>query len=338
MASNVCTNCFSERELKAFINSHSQLGKCTFCEKENIEILEISELYDFFKELLDNFQKKENGQPLKNIIQGIWSLFSSAELSNKILNFIIHNIDTEILSADELVDFNEDIYENVNYWDRLKEQLIWERRYLTDINYLTDELGWDGFFNSQIALTKTTELYRARLHNKSDAKCYELTEMFCPPRKISTAGRANPSGIPFLYLSDNKDTILYEIRASYLDEISIGTFTLKDDLKKLIYISDFTESSTIFHPSRVNEKIKSTLLKQKISIDLSKPMRRYDSELEYIPTQFICEFIKVYTGVQGIKFRSSLHTLGNNLVLFDQELVECIHVEKVKVKKVQIGT
>ncbi|MDN3672436.1 RES family NAD+ phosphorylase [Flavobacterium branchiarum] len=334
---NVCTNCFSDRELKAYIDIQSNKGECTFCGTSGIEIIDVCELYDFFKELLDNFQKKENGQPLKNLIQGNWSLFSSAELSYSILNFVIHNIDTDILSSDDFVDFNEDIFENVNYWDKLKEQLIWERRYLTDINYLTDELGWDGFFNSQIALTKETVLYRARLHNKSEENSYTHSEMFCPPKKISSAGRANSRGIPFLYLSDNRETILYEIRASYLDEISIGTFALKDDLKELIYISDFTESPTIFHPSRVNERIKSTLLKQKISVDLSKPMRRYDSELDYIPTQFICEFIKIYTGVKGIKFRSSLHTMGNNLVLFDQEIVQCNHVEKVRVKKVQIS-
>src|SRR5690606_5970102 len=148
----------------------------------------------------------------------------------------------------------------------------------------------------------------------------------------------NPSGIPYLYLSDNEETVLYEIRASYLDEISIGTFSLKDNLHQVVYISDFTETPTIFHPSRVNERIKSTLLKQKISIDLSRPMRRYDSELDYIPTQFICEFIRVYTGVRGIKFRSSLHILGNNIVLFDQDLVECENVKKVKVKKVEIST
>lgn len=334
---SVCTSCFSDREIKAFISTYSQIAKCAFCENDGVEVVDISELYDFFKELLDNFQKKEDGQPLKNKIQGIWSLFSTAELSNKILNFVIHNIDTDMLSADELVEFNNDILENVNYWDILKEQLIWERRYLTDVNYLTDELGWDGFFNSQIALTKDEKLYRARLHNKSDEKCYDSAEMYCPPKKVSTAGRANPAGIPFLYLSDNKETILYEVRASYLDEVSVGTFSLKDDLKKLIYISDFTEAPTIFHPSKVNQKIKSTLLKQKISADLSKPMRRYDSELDYIPTQFICEFIKVYTGVQGIKFRSSLHTIGNNIVLFDKKLVDCTHVEKVKVKKVQIS-
>ena len=160
-------------------------------------------------------------------------------------------------------------------------------------------------------------------------------KMFCPPKENSTAGRANPSGIPFLYLSDNRQTILYEIRASYLDEISIGTFSLKEGASDVI-ISDFTESPTLFHPSKVKERIKSTLLKKLISRDLSKPLRRYDSELDYIPTQFICEFIKIYTGVQGIKFRSSLHTVGNNIVIFDQNIMECKQVEKVKITKVVI--
>ena len=160
--------------------------------------------------------------------------------------------------------------------------------------------------------------------------------MFCPPAAYSTAGRANPSGIPYLYLSDNADTVLYEVRAAYLDEISIGTFEVKPTVISPVIISDFTESSTIFHPSRIGDKIKTTLLKQKISADLSKPMRRYDSELDYIPTQFICEFIKIYTGVHGIKFRSSLHATGNNFVIFDQELMTCTQVNQIRVNRVVI--
>src|SRR5690606_2903130 len=126
----------------------------------------------------------------------------------------INEIETPILSADEPVDFNADILDNVNHWDTLKHQLIWERRYLTDVNYLTEELGWDGFFSSQIPLTKDTKLYRARLHHKSNEPAYAVDKMFCPPKDDSTAGRANPSGIPYLYLSDNEETVLYEIRAS----------------------------------------------------------------------------------------------------------------------------
>lgn len=334
----VCVNCFSDKEIKAFINALSIKGKCDCCDSIDIDTIEISELYDFFQELFNNFKLYEEGEALKNKIQGYWNFFSTLDNADKILNSVIGEIETEILSADDRVDFTDDIYENINYWDKLKEQLMWERRYLTDVNYLTDELSWDSFFNSQIILSKATELYRARLHHVSNEEPYHESNMFCPDKTKASAGRANPNGIPFLYLSDNEETILYEIRASYLDEVSIGRFKVRDDLNQPVLIADFTENPTIFHPSRVGEKIKSMLLKQKISNDLSKPMRRYDLELDYIPTQFICEFIKVFTGVNGIKFRSSLHTRGNNIVIFDQTIMQCVDVKKVKVKRVKINT
>jgi hypothetical protein len=65
-------------------------------------------------------------------------------------------------------------------------------------------------------------------------------------------------------------------------------------------------------------------------------MRRYDSELEYIPTQFICEFIKVFTGAFGIRFNSSLHPNGHNVVLFDQKIMTCVSVKKVKINSVNL--
>ena len=162
--------------------------------------------------------------------------------------------------------------------------------------------------------------------------------MYAPPSVASSAGRANPAGIPFLYLCDNELTVLYEIRAAFLDEVTIGRFSLKDSIEEEIFIADFTQKPSVFRPGEVDKSIKSTLLKDLISRDLSKPMRRYDSEIDYIPTQFICEFIKVFAGVHGIKFRSSLHPEGNNLVIFDQNIMECKSVEKVRVKNVVIST
>jgi len=138
-------------------------------------------------------------------------------------------------------------------------------------------------------------------------------------------------------LSDNPETILYEVRASYLDELSVGTFELNPEFES-IKLVDFTEDTSLFQPnsSSINKTIKAKLLRQKISGDLSKPMRRYDSELEYIPTQFICEFIKVFTGAFGIRFNSSLHPKGNNVVLFDQNLMTCVSVKKVKINSVNL--
>ncbi|MFO7895435.1 MAG: RES domain-containing protein, partial [Candidatus Cloacimonadales bacterium] len=105
---------------------------------------------------------------------------------------------------------------------------------------------------------------------------------------------------------------------------------------KNIIISDFTETPNLFAPNEVNKRIKSTLLKRLISSDLSRPMRRYDSELDYIPTQFICEFIRIFTDVDGIKFKSSLHKNGNNIVIFNQDLMKCVRVKKVQVSNILI--
>ncbi|WP_260440921.1 RES family NAD+ phosphorylase [Elizabethkingia anophelis] len=313
-------------------------GACDYCNNNNIEVINIEELYDFFEELFENFKLKADGERLISKIQGNWNLFKNIDTGNRVINYVIENIDTHFQNSEELIEFNDEILENVNYWNILKHQLRWERRYLTNIAYLTEDLGWDGFFESKIRIDQNIFFHRARLHNTLGKEAYNTDEMFCPPKEISTAGRANPRGIPYLYLSDNKNTILYEIRASYLDEVSVATFTVKPSITDEIYISDFTETPTLFHPNEITKKIKSTLLKQLISKDLSKPMRRYDSELDYIPTQFICEFIKVFTGVHGIKFRSSVHITGNNLVIFDQNIMECIEVEKVEISRLNINS
>ena len=75
---------------------------------------------------------------------------------------------------------------------------------------------------------------------------------------------------------------------------------------------------------------------QIISKDLSKPLRRYDSELEYVPTQLICEYCKI-NSIDGICFNSSLHKGGINIVLFDASSAECIKVENRVIRDVHIS-
>ncbi|MCE2895841.1 MAG: RES family NAD+ phosphorylase [Flammeovirgaceae bacterium] len=332
----VCVSCFSDKELKGFISSSNQIGDCGVCESKNLPLLDVSELFDFFQELMNNFKVFENGMPLSAKIQSNWSFFNSHGVANKILNYVLPNIKTEVASSNINVEYTDDIIENYNHWEILKEELKWKNRFVINIERL-EELGWDGFFNTQFKLSKKVSLFRARLHHQSGFKVYKTEEMTCPPREFASGGRANPSGIPFLYLSDNPETVLYEVRASYLDELSVGTFELNSEFES-VKLVDFTEDTYLFHPdySSINKTIKAKLLRQKISSDLSRPMRRYDSELEYIPTQFICEFIKVFTGAFGIRFSSSLHPKGNNIVMFDQNLMTCISVMKVKINSVNL--
>lgn len=332
----VCVSCFSDRELKGFISSSTEIGDCDVCESKKQPLIDISELFDFFQELVDNFKIDENGMPISSKIQSNWSFFSSHGSANKILNYVLPNLQTEIISSNTKVEYTNDIIENYNHWEVLKDELKWKNRFVINIERL-EELGWDGFFNTQFELSKETPLFRARLHHQSGMVAYKTEEMTCPRKEFASGGRANPSGIPFLYLSDNPETILYEVRASFLDELSIGTFVLNHEVES-IKLVDFSEDTTLFQPNSnsINKTIKAKLLRQKISSDLSKPMRRYDSELEYIPTQFICEFIKIFTGAFGIRFNSSLHPNGNNVVLFDQDLMTCVSVKKVKINSVNL--
>ncbi len=330
----VCYNCFSDKELQAFIKASKNNGNCSVCDSTAIQILNIEELLDFFQELLANYELSHSGISIKNKIQGDWSFFSSHDIGSQILNHVLPRIKGNINSALDEVEYSEEIIQNYEYWDTLKTEIKEENRFLTNIQFL-EEIGWDGFFNTQFQLKSNTTLYRARVHHESGMNAYELNRMGCPPSKKAGGGRANPIGIPFLYLSDNDKTVLYEVRASYLDELSIGEFTLKDGIDE-IKIVDFTEDTFLFKPSHVNETIKSRLLRDRISKDLSKPMRRYDTELEYIPTQFICEYIKVITGAEGIRFTSSLHPEGKNIVIFNQELMECKKVTLMKITSLKL--
>lgn len=122
----------------------------------------------------------------------------------------------------------------------------------------------------------------------------------------------------------------------FLDKVTIGTFRLVRNLNVL----DFTSSISLFLAFNADEglieEVARHRLRQQISSDLSKPLRRYDTELEYVPTQSICEYCKL-KDIDGIMFRSSLHKDGLNLVLFDEKNAQCIKVKTVEINRVEIG-
>ena len=71
--------------------------------------------------------------------------------------------------------------------------------------------------------------------------------------------------------------------------------------------------------------------------ELSRPVSTTDSELEYLPSQYICEFIKL-ENYDGILYKSSVNNPGFNLVLFEeQSKVNCIGTKLYQVNDVNFG-
>ena len=64
---------------------------------------------------------------------------------------------------------------------------------------------------------------------------------------------------------------------------------------------------------------------KRLGYELSKPIRRQDSELDYLPTQYLTEFIKSINS-DGIAYGSSLNKIGQNLAIFKPEKFECTKV------------
>jgi hypothetical protein len=210
------------------------------------------------------------------------------------------------------------------------------------------ELKWDDFaqeirFNNRFFLNRIIDIdllksafqklaktyhagkifYRARI---SDA-LLPITEIGKPPAKLAKAGRANPTGISYLYLSNSKNTTLYETRASLYETLTIGEFQLTEGLN-VLSLRDMSSTSPL------NDDVEQLIILrpylQKLEKELSRPIRKQDSELDYLPTQYLCELIKSI-GLDAVEYKSSMNPGGFNLAVFNDQKFACRSVELVKV-------
>ena len=294
-------------------------------------VVDIDIFADFFKELLHLFQSAREGVDIVSLLQKDWDIFVDDEIGKIIIAHFL-SIDNYGYDLNEKVGYVDAIKNDISTWDKIKREVREEKRFFANLSYFDG----NNMIEANTTIPQDTILYRARVI-PSDRTYLTKNDMGCPPRGKATAGRANPLGIPYLYLCKNEETTYYEVRALYLDKLAIGSFKTTRDLN----ILDFTSALSLYYAYNnstisLSEVIAKQKILQLISSDLSKPLRRYDSELEYVPTQLICEYCKI-NGIDGICFNSSLHNGGVNVVLFDSSSAECIKVKSREIREVHIS-
>ena len=329
---NICKDCFLDEELRSEINANAEEeGICEVCGKEG-KVMNFSEFHEFFVTLLSLFSRTEsNDKTVVDIIQEEWALFKDKEVAKILLTNVIAEHDFDY-STDDFVNYSDEILDRVAVWDRLKISVKENSRFFTNM----EEFVQYDYLTAGKSLHVGQKLYRSRITPIGQKKI-KCDKMGCPPKELATAGRANPIGIPYLYLSDSAKTTYFEVRAVYLDQLSVGTFRIERELELVDFIYDVNLFLAYNDGTR---SLKDIVIKKKIidaiSDDLSKPLRRYDSELEYVPTQLICEYCKQIVGADGISFESSLHKGGRNYVLFDNSSAKCIRVDSHEITKIDI--
>lgn len=348
-----CSLCFKDIVIQAMIVGLNKKGNCETCEEKDGFIYDTEEVNDdlvqAFDGLLDTYTPlsslptdfpKEKLNLLNSELSEKWNIFN---LEKDKIYTLIKNICKErytenpstfdepvgiLASQQENYLLNNSILRTYE-WENFVTAIRTENRFHTD--YFNKEILNDFLNYSKKEYHNGEIFYRARISNKEGIS---IKDMGAPPIGLASDGRVNASGISCLYLSNDKETTINEIRAGNHDYVTIGKFELKEDISvvnllNLHQISPFLTISNIdFTKHAINRRHL-----EKLGNEIAKPLRRQDSPLDYLPTQYISDFIKS-KGYQGIEYKSTMNENGRNLAIFNTTLFECIGVSIVKIKEI----
>lgn len=167
--------------------------------------------------------------------------------------------------------------------------------------------------------------YRNRIFQGFNAKQSGAT----PPDK-APEGRLNPQKVSYLYMAEEPETAIYEVKPIVQQAISLATIKPIRHLKVLDLCKEFPfnefiqEGYTLSPPSLMRE----------VAHRFSIP--NHGDIMDYIPTQYIAEYVKTVLEFDGIKFKSSLNNGGKNVVIFDEKLCEVTGSKVYCIDKIKI--
>lgn len=288
---------------------------------------------DSFVRLFEIYEVEDRtgyGQPLHLQIQEDWRVFSFDD-PTLLKQFLTTAVQGEhALVADGVrvrlrPGNNGQSTDHLLSWARFSEEIRTRNRYFPQT--VPDRIVLeDVLLGSVEHVEKDVALYRARVIDSETTPT--PAGLGAPPPSKAVGGRANPVGIPYLYLSFALDTCIYETRVANHTRVAVGTFHATHDLSVLnladIEPPDFFDIAD--EQKSRDEQTRRVLFHRYLSAlgdELRKPVRRSDQPTDYIPTQYLCELAKSL-GLDGVLYSSSLHPEGRNLVLFDVHAAVCV--------------
>lgn len=325
----ICAHCFEDIELKSVVSSYEHIDECDICHQTaqvyNTET--DSYLVDIIDDFMNMYRKADESIASKyrlnleeELIQK-WNIFSD-ECANKVKG-IISAIYSHLKKGFDESLFDAPVYipemTNIEHvdtysilknkqWDEFADYIKHVNRYHSDI---LDEINLDRFIEPLILKFEAgTVFYRSRI---SDKKGFQAKYMKMPPAEKASAGRIGAAGIPCFYLANDVNTSIQEVRAGAFDYVTVAKYKILKpikviDLRCIDHISPFSIQDPV--ALAINRE---TLLK--IKSEIEKPVRISDQDIEYVPIQFICDYIRK-KGYDGIVYRSTMNKHGYNLSAF----------------------
>ena len=364
-----CSDCFNDTEIINVINKIDNEGTCEVTGKTSKHVYDTSEhtflkgyfdellnIYTPVSELVQKFDKKDTLKIKYDLLSNNWNIFNDNCKHSDVYKILKSICPERYEESPEL--FNGDVIIPELYDEKYKAEHsllkihTWEE-FIYSIKccnrYHSHHLNLDILRKACIASTKKykkgEKFYRGRI---SSLEGLQAKDMSAPPIEKTIDGRVNSAGIRCLYLANSVNTTINEVRAGIFDYITIGTFELKEDIivvdfRKINKISPFIFA---LNGLALTEYALNKPFLNKINDEMGKSVRKSDSKLDYIPTQYICDYIKSITleienlpsKFMGIEYNSTLCKDGYNLAIFEPELFECIETKVYQVQSLEYNT
>lgn len=329
-----CPECFDDRGLRVsiFPSLEPVQGTCSYCGTADISLVEPRKLSDYFELLANVYGPDPDGKSLVEWMKEDWQLFPDERLDIAHAKELLGEIfdDGEIVRR-PFSPSSSYKSEGLVQWETLRDEMMYRNRWFLDEKLDTDRLR--QLLDHLLVKDLPEKWFRARI--RTDDTVFTIENMGAPPKRIASHGRANPAGIPYLYLASKPETAVAEIRPHTGDLAFVAEFAIPEisavDLRnprKLV-------SPFILGASDEIGQLRADLpLLERLGDELTRPVLPHSAAIDYIPTQYFCEFIK-NSGFDGVVYGSSVGE-GFNLALFDTQKGSGKNVTRYSVSRVSI--
>ena len=362
----VCSQCIQVEALAEFVEEHATHNACSYCGEKADEPIAVAfdELMQRIMETVRRYYAEPNaagtpyvdGEYLDESIDTHEMLFNlDFEVARLVYEDVIRAIDNHdwIPCAGQtwLGRHPAQIWHGA--WRHFSQYIKHESRFVFLLNAAVDDEP-DSLPVSDVldlvaqtarslelfeTLPAETMLYRVRV--ASDGEILEtLQEVGPPPKALTTAGRMNPAGIPYLYTALEAATGIAETVKAPPTRVGLARFATVTPLTVL----DLTR---LGEPPDIWDE--DYLLRQQILFfrdlidSITAPVAKDGMEhVSYVPTQVIAEYVRhvvKHEGlpVNGVLYPSAIRPGGRNLVLFPIEedwtaLVRLFEVEMLDIE------
>lgn len=328
-----CPSCFGDFHLNSVIpqiaDSH---GECSFCQSREVPLINPVQLREYFELLSGIYTRADKGITLGEWFKNDWNMFYGLDLANT------KDLLSEIFQDGNLPraffePSSKCFSKNLDNWESLRKELMEENRFFPKetisherISYLLSQLIYKD--------PLPEKWYRARIQETEEP--YPLAKMGPPPKDKATHGRANPVGIPYLYVASDVLTSISEIRPHTGEFVTVAEFRVIGEVR----LADLRSPRSSITPFICADDEEIAALRgdidflERLGEELTRPVLPKSAAIDYIPSQYLCELIK-NNGFDGVIYKSSVGS-EINLALFYPSKAEGVQLIPHRVQRVSV--